>query len=673
MELIPELKPAPGNHVNIPQGVPIYVLCDNGKSLTLLKVNPLFYGRSEVCCKSTTVQSAEVLQKYNTKQYQLSEYNYVVSLTTYSAEDIVQDTVHNFTELYKLLHLNDALLLDIAGIQEHAAVGGFITDIARESRELWQKNKVLLYNTETKEYNRPHFNLPAGVAAPAYALPDSDYVKPYKIKPWNVEDSKDTLWNSDPMDINTIFEMMLDQQLLKLARRLALALLTSMKYCHIIISLPILDRLLRQFADLKYYMFYTWRILYLEEKSKYITATVPDRFIMSLDTLSRLPTFNFDYNSPYIPILAHGLCSLRGQPITPCLLPGARGFYNNEQFQNRFNIYTQGIFHGLNWNKTAVCGSIIPACAIRNPLEGNFGQFEDYIEEYYPSNPEYGPNKKVIHKSIDPVPEMFILEKDPEASEDDSDEEEQPQQYPTSYTDIDMMIETNHEEEFDRLAQQHFEVIQRNSTRRLEMHRVDTENRYKYKITGLPREIDIFMVSSIPGTIVKFHLGCVRAWYDGNGVLAFPSFVTAGMTGLNVDMRWVSCNKDLRDIVLKYYQRGFGFLCNYTDRLSLIAHMNASSAWPDVSAPPLRANRWAMYRYLSTPLLQDVASKLMNPSHEHIGIHYGLLTKGRCLRITIPYVEGSRRGRNKKGKCMFRSQQGACAPEFMKFAISNSK
>src|SRR5205085_7901042 len=108
----------------------------------------------------------------------------------------------------------------------------------------------------------------------------------------------------------------------------------------------------------------------------------------------------------------------------------------------------------------------------------------------------------------------------------------------------------------------------------VKLEKVYTENKYKYIITGLLRPLDIFMVNSVPTVINKFHLSCVRAWYNGRDLNVLPSFIIAAMTSINLDIRWVSCNKDLRDIIMKYFHRGFGTALNSVDRSNLYLYIS---------------------------------------------------------------------------------------------------
>jgi hypothetical protein len=184
---------------------------------------------------------------------------------------------------------------------------------------------------------------------------------------------------------------------------------------------------------------------------------------------------------------------------------------------------------------------------------------------------------------------------------------------------------------------------------------VDTENKYKWKITGLPREIDIFQVNSIPGVVVKFHMPCVRAWYNGNTVVGFPSFISAAMSGLNSDIRWVSCNKDIRDVLLKYYQRGFGFLLNPAEKTSMRDYMNNSPKWPNFNPP---TQHWRARWYNCQTFLHENYTRLMNPSMYKLGIHYGIPGGGNRIAISANVTRERRRSAYQLVKSTRRNNYG---------------
>lgn len=208
------------------------------------------------------------------------------------------------------------------------------------------------------------------------------------------------------------------------------------------------------------------------------------------------------------------------------------------------------------------------------------------------------------------------------------------------FTDIDLMVETENFEIFDMVALSHYEAIKASVPimyqDKVYMKTLLTENKYKYKIYGLPRCVEIFMVGSIPATISKFHLAPVRAWWDGEDLHMLPTFITAAMTSVSYDMRWISCAKDLRDIVLKYFQRGFATILNKEECKNIMAYVNATPKWLTWTMPAnwggwRAAQRWAHRQiYYNT--------NIFNPSSNSKGIYYRLNCAKRHIIKTLDYT-----------------------------------
>ncbi len=225
------------------------------------------------------------------------------------------------------------------------------------------------------------------------------------------------------------------------------------------------------------------------------------------------------------------------------------------------------------------------------------------------------------------------------------------------YTDMDLMIETDDFEVFDLIAATHFSTILANVSdidkSGVYMRVIYTENKYKYKIYGLPRPIEIFMVGDIPSTISKFHMAPVRAWWDGNNLHMFPTFIAAAMTSICFDMRWVSCAKDLRDIVLKYFQRGFTQILNKQEAVNILTYLNNSPKWLTWTMPIAwggwRARQWA------TRAIYYEKEEIFNPSACNKGIHYGLHCGRQAMR-PLEYMVKLHRyaGFNVSNKCVSR-------------------
>ena len=88
--------------------------------------------------------------------------------------------------------------------------------------------------------------------------------------------------------------------------------------------------------------------------------------------------------------------------------------------------------------------------------------------------------------------------------------------------------------------------------------------RFKIKSPKMRRTIELFRSRDYDffSTVGRFHLPCVRAYYNGDNVYLLPSCISAMMTGLNIDYKYFVGSRDPVDIINKYMMRGFGTLLN---------------------------------------------------------------------------------------------------------------
>lgn len=88
----------------------------------------------------------------------------------------------------------------------------------------------------------------------------------------------------------------------------------------------------------------------------------------------------------------------------------------------------------------------------------------------------------------------------------------------------------------------------------------------KYKISSpkMLRTIELFRAKTTDffGTVARFHLACVRAYYQGTNVYMTPSCVSAMKTGINIDYKYFAGLRDPVEIINKYVSRGFGVVLN---------------------------------------------------------------------------------------------------------------
>ena len=96
--------------------------------------------------------------------------------------------------------------------------------------------------------------------------------------------------------------------------------------------------------------------------------------------------------------------------------------------------------------------------------------------------------------------------------------------------------------------------------------------KFKLHSNKLLHSIEAFRIKgqSFFNTVARFHLPCVRGFYNGKNVYMLPSCVTAMMTGINIDYKYFAGIRDPIDILNKYRMRGYGILLNDHEKQHMV-------------------------------------------------------------------------------------------------------
>ena len=109
---------------------------------------------------------------------------------------------------------------------------------------------------------------------------------------------------------------------------------------------------------------------------------------------------------------------------------------------------------------------------------------------------------------------------------------------------------------------------------------------YKYNIKSphLSHNLELFQVryDDFFATVAKFHLPCVRAYYNGSNVYMTPSCITAHMTFMNIDYKYFSGTQDPIEIINKYRLRGFGTWLSENEKKQYIVYSKNVTFWADM-------------------------------------------------------------------------------------------
>jgi hypothetical protein len=118
----------------------------------------------------------------------------------------------------------------------------------------------------------------------------------------------------------------------------------------------------------------------------------------------------------------------------------------------------------------------------------------------------------------------------------------------------------------------------------------NTENtikiNYKYRITSpyLNHPLEIFKINGPcqMGIVSQFHLPCVRAFYDGSNVYMTPSCISAHLTYMNIDYKYVAGSTEPMEIINKNRMRGFGTWLNETEIKDLMKYSLHVPFWYNI-------------------------------------------------------------------------------------------
>lgn len=317
-----------------------------------------------------------------------------------------------------------------------------------------------------------------------------------------------------------------------------------------------------------------------------------------------------------------------------------KGITNLEEFKKNLNMFTTGnknnnLFHGIEFgDNIALTGSIMTAC-IQNihPLEYNFNGTNDekkqkYYDEYYSNadidmmiktndikeyfkivnkiyrqicinvcdlNPQNAKpyhiklilNKKcnffVSKRIIDTIEIKHIdnnLNKVEYIKTNINNDINIKKYFMDMYGDMVIKPMVDNIDDYPELFDDNinFTVSINNN----ESDMVKAVMNYKYSISSphLIHNLEIFQVRSDDffATVSKFHLPCVRAYYNGN-VYMTPSFITSHMTFMNIDYKYFAGCRDPIEIINKYRLRGFGTWLSGLEKKQYYAYSNKIPFW----------------------------------------------------------------------------------------------
>lgn len=319
-------------------------------------------------------------------------------------------------------------------------------------------------------------------------------------------------------EMTKLFKRCEDEKLFLLIKYLFIYFALTKKYTHLVLcNGKILDIVFSKFLceeKSKEYcaLFYGFYLLYLEEISIDKNLTDDMRCVIDLDDARYLPSYTLSlWKNPYVPLNIekkyYTSDFYKDKVICPLYLDGW-GLYSHDVALERFNKFTYGMFKGLDMTNINFCGSVIPACCIKNPIEDS-----SYFSKYYGSS------------------------------------------------DIDVIANVESNEDLDKIALRIVKCILNNGGKDIKYEKEEINGIYKYKINAA-RNIEIFRTFLPPaGSVSGFHFPVVKGYFNGRFKL-LPSFISTAMTGIMCHMGKMKDIESAAKLIIKYYERGFRMILN---------------------------------------------------------------------------------------------------------------
>lgn len=103
--------------------------------------------------------------------------------------------------------------------------------------------------------------------------------------------------------------------------------------------------------------------------------------------------------------------------------------------------------------------------------------------------------------------------------------------------------------------------------------------RFQIKSNQINRSWEIFKThdTNFFSTISKFHMGFVRALWNGQTALCLPSYISAMMLQLSTDYKYFASIRNPIEIINKYRSRGYGIILNHDEKIHMAYYNSIKS------------------------------------------------------------------------------------------------
>ena len=392
--------------------------------------------------------------------------------------------------------------------------------------------------------------------------------------------------------------------------------LVSKKYCHLFIKHPDIARYINANYNTFHMSYaYTWLMMYLEEGILKSRVKEEDRCVFTLKQAQYLPV---DYSSKniYIPLMV--------EKSYICMFGGYQSNSNNNKillsdmdtFKNRLRIFINNnnidVFKNMNWKNIGISGSVIAAaCRKVDPLEKDGGfTTEEFFNTYYKDSdidvmcdlPDYVSYMDKIYYMIS-VFKANILAKFPLSTNPIQYEitKNAALQLSQKYVIDNFSGKMTDQDAYNIYCELKKKEVKHNDVKYAKINEVVSIDQFKYYVYDtnetkeptfgenlkfhissphLTRKFEVFRIKyNFLATVSRFHLPCVRGYYDGNEVYLLPSAISALLTNKCIDYKYFAGVRSPFEIILKYIFRGYSIFFNKREMIKIVEYVKNSEKW----------------------------------------------------------------------------------------------
>jgi hypothetical protein len=414
--------------------------------------------------------------------------------------------------------------------------------------------------------------------------------------------------------ILNMFDTTLNTSLNREAKLLINYCLLSKKYCHLILkNTNILKYIQYDISCFNTSFSYAWLMMYIEEGILKSMIKETDRCIFTLEQANYLPNSD-KYKNMYLPMMVEkkyinifgGYQSARNPSII---------LSSMDQFRKRLHIFNNShdidIFKNLDWTNIAITGSVIPAACRIDPMEidGAYKTDEFFNTYYNDSDIDIMIDLQTQTSFIDRVYylvntiETNILEKYPLRGFVEVEIHKTANLHinQSQYKDVNITIQFAYDlycklkEKEAKFSEDKYKVINKVCSidqfkyyvyvNDNDLKEVNYVENIKFHVVSpfFKRKLEIFKVKyNFLSTVSRFHLPCVRGYYNGKDVYLLPSAISSLLTNKCMDYKYFAGVRSPFEIILKYNFRGFSIMLNKKEMIKMLEYIKNTEKWAKI-------------------------------------------------------------------------------------------